>query len=61
MELEKAIQDKMMELNGREIQLHANFKRVFDEYFGSLISINSKKELLIELLNPVEIPEDTTE
>ncbi len=61
MELEKVIEEKLKELSGSEIQLHANLKRVFDEYFGTLISINSRKELLVQLLNPEEIPEDTEE
>ena len=61
MELEEVMEDRLKALNGSEIQLHANLKRVFDEYFGTLISISAKRELLVQLLNPEEIPEETTE
>ncbi len=62
MELEKAIEDKLREINQQEVQTHANFKKIFDDYFTLLISFNSNKRLLIELLNPEEsVPEDTEE
>lgn len=62
MKLEKAIEDKLKEINEQEVKMHANFKRICDDYYTTLVSFNSNKRLLVELLtDEEEIPEETTE
>ncbi len=62
MELEKAIVDKLKEIDQQEVQLHMGFKKMFDDYYTVLASFNSNKRLLIELLNQEDsVSENTTE